>query len=71
MKIMKKINKFFTITTICALIAVGCETTDLDLRVSPNDLAADQADPNLVLNSVQLAFAENQRELNNQAAALT
>ena len=49
----------------------SCETTDLDLRVSPNDLAADQADPNLLLNSVQLAFADNQRALSDQAAELT
>jgi len=49
----------------------GCNQTDLDLRVSPNDLAADASDPNLLLNSIQLAYAGNQSVLSDLAAELT
>ena len=53
------------------LTFTACETTDLDLRVSPNDLAADQADPNLLLNSIQLAYASNMAEMSDLGAELT
>jgi len=49
----------------------ACETTELDLRVSPNDLAADQADPNLLLNSIQLAYASNMDAISDLGAELT
>ncbi len=49
----------------------SCETTDLDLRVSPNDLAADQADPNLLLNSIQFAYTQNITQMNDLGASLT
>jgi len=49
----------------------ACETTDLDLRVSPNDLASDQADPNLLLNAIQLAYGTNQQTASNLSAQLT
>lgn len=68
---MKKIIKYISMVFVAGVIVTSCETTDLDLRVSPNDLAADQADPNLLLNSVQLAFADNQRFLSDEAAELT
>jgi len=68
---MKKIVKYITVVFIASGFFSACETTDLDLRVSPNDLAADQADPNLVLNSVQLAYATNQGTLSDIGAALT
>ena len=44
----------------CLLLVSACDQTELDLRVSPNDLAADASDPNLLLNAVQIAFAGNQ-----------
>ena len=53
------------------LTITACETTDLDLRVSPNDLAADQADPNLLLNSIQLAYASNMDDISDLGAELT
>ncbi|WP_421805338.1 SusD/RagB family nutrient-binding outer membrane lipoprotein [Flagellimonas sp.] len=53
------------------LTFTACETTDLDLRVSPNDLAADQADPNLLLNSIQLAYASNMDVISDLGAELT
>jgi len=49
----------------------ACEQTDLDLQVSPNDLAADASDPNLLLNAMQLAYAGNQVVLSDIAAELT
>jgi hypothetical protein len=68
---MKKIFKYFTLVLISGLVNTACETTELDMRVSPNDLAADQADPNLVLNSIQLAYATNQQVVSDLAAQLT
>lgn len=59
---MKNI-KLFT-KTICALfcltlISVGCEDTfDLD-NTDPNNLSVDQADPDFILNEMQLDFVGN------------
>lgn len=55
----------------CLLLVSACDQTELDLRVSPNDLAADASDPNLLLNAVQIAFAGNQGALSDIAAQLT
>jgi len=52
-------------------LITGCETTDLDLTVSPNQLSPTQSDPNLVLNSIQLAYASNQVTLGDVVAELT
>ena len=68
---MRKVFKHIAMVFTAGILFTGCETTELDLRVSPNDLAADQADPNLLLNSMQLAFADNQRFLSDEAADLT
>ena len=69
--IMKRFIKHITMIFTVGILFTGCETTELDLRVSPNDLAADAADPNLLLNSIQLAFGDNQRVLSDEAAELT
>lgn len=68
---MKKIIKHISMVFAAGVLVTSCETTELDLRVSPNDLAADQADPNLLLNSIQLAYATNQQVLSDRAAELT
>lgn len=68
---MRNYIKLFSIFLFTGLAFTACETTDLDLRVSPNDLAADQADPNLLLNSIQLAYASNQQILHDNADDLT
>ncbi|NHF58244.1 SusD/RagB family nutrient-binding outer membrane lipoprotein [Flavobacteriaceae bacterium TP-CH-4] len=68
---MKKIFKHLVIILLVVGLAESCETTDLDGRVSPNDLSVDQADPNLLLNAVQLAYATNQQTFSDNAAALT
>ncbi|MEM9548622.1 MAG: SusD/RagB family nutrient-binding outer membrane lipoprotein [Bacteroidota bacterium] len=68
---MKNYFKYiFSIAFVC-LLSVSCDQTDLDLQVSPNDLAADASDPNLLLNAIQLAYAGNQQELSDIAAELT
>lgn len=68
---MKKIYKYITVVLFSGLFFNSCETTDLDLLVSPNDLAADQADPNLLLNSIQLGYASNMSTISNFGAEVT
>ncbi|MAO18199.1 SusD/RagB family nutrient-binding outer membrane lipoprotein [Flagellimonas marinaquae] len=68
---MKKIIKYITVAFTAGLLLNSCETTDLDLRTSPNDLASDQADPNLLLNSIQLSYTANMYTLNDIGSELT
>ena len=68
---MKNYLKYISMVLFAGLTFTACETTDLDLRVSPNDLAADQADPNLLLNSIQLAYATNMNVISDLGAELT
>ncbi|MDX1331470.1 MAG: SusD/RagB family nutrient-binding outer membrane lipoprotein [Robiginitalea sp.] len=68
---MKSLIKYITIVFIAGGLLQSCETTDLDLRTSPNELASDQADPNLLLTSVQLAYGTNQQTFSNVSAELT
>ncbi|MEO0572621.1 MAG: SusD/RagB family nutrient-binding outer membrane lipoprotein [Bacteroidota bacterium] len=64
---IKKIALIFA----AAIALTACETTELDLTVSPNNLSPEQSDPNLLLNSIQLAYASNQFFLSEQAGELT
>ncbi|MGB5654147.1 MAG: SusD/RagB family nutrient-binding outer membrane lipoprotein [Robiginitalea sp.] len=68
---MKNLIKYISIVFIAGALLNSCETTDLDLRVSPNDLASDQADPNLLLTSMQLAYGTNMQVLSDNSAQLT
>ena len=68
---MKKIFKIFTMIFAIGTIITSCETTDLDLTVSPNELSPSQSDPNLLLNAMQLAYASNQFSLSDITAELT
>jgi hypothetical protein len=68
---MRNIVKYITVVLLLTGFLQSCETTDLDLRVSPNDLAADQADPALLLNSIQLAYVDNIRNISNLGGQLT
>lgn len=68
---MKKLMKYISMVFTAVILITSCETTELDLRVSPNDLAADQADPNLLLNSIQLAYVTNQQTFAGASAGLT
>ncbi|NNF31626.1 MAG: hypothetical protein HKO61_12355, partial [Flavobacteriaceae bacterium] len=35
----------------------GCETVELELLVDPNAVGEENADPNFILNDIQLTFA--------------
>ena len=69
--IMKRVLKYITVVLIAGGFITSCETTNLDLRVSPNDLASDQADPNLLLNSIQLAYATNMSVFSDLGSEVT
>lgn len=48
------------------LVLIGlqaCETTDLDINDNPNQLTVDSANPNYILNTIQIAFAQQQGSL--------
>ncbi|MEN1784502.1 MAG: SusD/RagB family nutrient-binding outer membrane lipoprotein [Bacteroidota bacterium] len=66
--IMKNIFKKLGYVLFASVALVGCETTELDLTVSPNDLATDQADPNLLLNSIQLGYVAAMDEISDIGA---
>ncbi len=68
---MNKIFKRITMILSIGIVITSCETTELDLTVSPNALSPTQSDPNLLLNSIQLAYASNQTTLNNLGSQLT
>lgn len=57
---MKKIQKLtgLLIAIIGLITFSSCETTDLELRENPNALPVSAANPDLLLNKVQLQFAE-------------
>jgi hypothetical protein len=52
---MKKILKISFVAGLLALFT-NCETSELDLLLSPNNITVESADPNFVLNNVQLSF---------------
>ncbi|WP_115463206.1 SusD/RagB family nutrient-binding outer membrane lipoprotein [Winogradskyella aurantiaca] len=54
---MKKLIKYTAIFIVLASY-ISCETTDLDLRTNPNALSPEQADPNSLLNNIQLEFID-------------
>ena len=56
----KLIMLFKTLSIIIAvsLILISCETTELDLQDSPNVVSPASADPQQLLNNVQLKFVE-------------
>jgi len=61
---------------VLALISTGglfysCETTELELLTSPNALADDQADADLLLNAIQRAYVTNVTTFNDRSADLT
>ncbi|PCH76602.1 MAG: hypothetical protein COB98_05755 [Flavobacteriaceae bacterium] len=48
------ITKIFLV--IGLIMTIGCETTDLNLQDNPNELGPESADPNFILNKIQLNF---------------
>ena len=57
---MKKIYKITGLTSVIVslLLFSGCETTDLAVVPSPNDLSPDQASVDFFLNQIQLMTAQ-------------
>jgi len=51
-------KNIFKTTILIAILTffTGCETGDLDLLENPNSINAESADPNFVLNDIQLTF---------------
>ncbi|MGD1945499.1 MAG: SusD/RagB family nutrient-binding outer membrane lipoprotein, partial [Croceivirga sp.] len=68
---MKNIFRTFVLIFATGAMVTSCETTELDLTVSPNELSPTQSDPNLLLNSIQLAYASNQYFLSEDLGELT
>lgn len=68
---MKNIFKHITLVLLAGFSFLACETTELDLTVSPNELSPTQSDPNLLLNAIQLAYASNQHSLSEEVGELT
>ena len=63
---MKKLYKFLLVSLMVSSVGFySCETVELENLTDPNELAPDQADPNLLLNSIQLAYKDNETAFNN------
>ena len=46
-----------SIISLLLALVISCETTQLDLQDNPNELTESSADPNFILNGLQLTFA--------------
>jgi len=68
---MKNNIRYILSFALIIFIFQACDQNDLDLRISPNDLGADEADPVLLLNAIQLAYADNQRAISDIGGQLT
>jgi hypothetical protein len=67
--IMKNIYKFLILTLVATgTMFYSCETIVLEELTSPNALSPSQADPDLLLNSVQLAYRSSMVTFNNNGA---
>ena len=54
-------KNIFKITILASVLAVftACDTVELELLDNPNVVGSENADPNFILNDVQLTFARN------------
>lgn len=69
---MKKSNKIILVLLGMLLFAnISCETTDLDLTTDPNALPENQADPNFLLNNIQIQFAGVVENFGRSGAEIT
>ncbi len=68
---MKKIFKLLVAAVVVSSTAFySCDTLEMEQLASPNELSADQADADLLLNSIQLAYVSNQRTFQANSAEL-
>ena len=69
---MRKINNLIKMLVLCGgLFFASCETTELDLTVSPNALEPTQSDPDFYLNAIQIDFAYLTESFGRTSGALT
>ena len=69
---MKKIYKFLLIAIVSSSsIFYSCDSLELEQLTSPNALSPDLSDPDLLLNSIQLAYRLNQRSFQENSAELS
>jgi hypothetical protein len=70
---MKNIIKTvgFLIATISLVTFSSCETTNLELTENPNELPLSASNPDLLLNGVQLKFANTIQYFGNSGAEVT
>jgi hypothetical protein len=68
---MKKLYKFLLISVLSSItLFYSCDTLELEQLASPNALSTDQADPDLLLNSIQLSYRGSQRTFQANSAEL-
>lgn len=68
---MKKLYNILIVSLFVSSIGFySCETVELESLASPNELSSDQADPDLLLNSIQLSYRNNQTTFNNNSSSL-
>jgi hypothetical protein len=68
---MKKIYKILLVAIVTSsTLFYSCDSIELEQLASPNELSSDQADPDLLLNSVQLAYRLSQRSFQANSADL-
>lgn len=69
---MKNTFKFImAVVFASSSLFYSCETIELELVDDPNNLTPEQADPNLLLNNIQLAYAGNAQSFNGNGETLT
>ena len=68
---MKKTYRYLLLLLLATTgIFQSCETTQLELLDNPNALADNQADPNLLLNSIQNAYRVSMSVFNDRSSEL-
>ena len=60
---MKKIFKYFSWSVLASIMFLGCEVSNFDLQENPNSLTPDSANPDFLLNEMQLLFSEIMSDL--------
>jgi len=68
---MKKLYKFLLISVLSSVtLFYSCDTIELEQLTSPNALSPEQADADLLLNSIQLSYRSSQRTFQAVSADL-
>jgi hypothetical protein len=67
---MKNIFKI-SLLSVMFVFFTNCEVTELDLLEDPNNINIESADPNFILNNVELTFSEIMNGLSGPSMAIT